>query len=165
MESHLQAIIGTDKKNPHFTIIKDSKNKTILIYFGASLMEVVSDKPDNPEFKHMVARLYNAGVNRKSLTEHFGYSRGTIKRWAEALKSGDPRSIVHALAGQGAPEKLTTEIKSYVSHRFKSIYAENKYSYSQAIRDEILEVFQKEISSETLRPLFNELKEKFFKKK
>jgi len=165
MEVHLQSIIGTDRKNPYFTVLKDTKNRALYVYFGACLMEIISDKPDNPNLKHLIARLFNAGVKRKNLIKNFGYSYGAMKRWAEALKTGDAQIIVHALAGQGAPKKLTTEIRSFAAHRFKSEYAENKYSYSQIIRDEIAEIFQIDISSETLRPLFNELKETYFKKK
>lgn len=165
METYLQAIIGTDKKNPHFTLIRNTKDKTILVYFGAALLEVIEDRRDNPNLKHLLGRLFNSGIKKQSLVDNFGYSYNAIKRWAEAIKTGDPETIVRALEGQGAAKKLNTEIRSFVIHRFKSIYAENKYSYSKEIREEILEVFNIEISAETLRPLFNELKKKYFKKK
>jgi transposase len=165
MEAHLQTIIRVDKKNPHFTLIRNIKDKTILVYFGAALLEVVDDSPDNPNLKFMIARLFNAGVNQRCLKDTFGFCYSTFRRWGEALKTKDAQTIVYALSGQGAPKKLTVEIQSYVSHRFKSIYAENKYSYSKEIRKELLEVFNTVISAETLRPLFNELKEKYLKKK
>lgn len=165
MEAHLQTIIGTDKNNPYFTIFRNKRDKTIQVYFGAGLMEIVADKRDNPELKHLIARLFNAGAKRQSLIESFGYSYNAMKRWGDALKSGDGETIIHALSGQGAPAKVTIEIKSFVTHRFKSIYPKNKYTYSKEIREEIFDVFQKDISAETLRPLFNELKEKYFKKK
>jgi transposase len=162
MDTHLQAIIGTDKNNPLLTVVRNSKEKTIDVYYGVCLFDVIIDKPDNPELKHLIARLFNAGVKRKSLIDNFGYSFNTIKRWADALKTGDPQTIFDALSGQGAPKKLTIEMKSFITHRFKKIYLENKYSYSKEIREEIVDVFQKDISAETLRPLFNELKEKYF---
>jgi len=165
MGAHLQTIISVDKKNPHFTLIRNTKDKTIVVYFGAAPLEVINDHPDNPNLKFMIARLFNAGVNKQILIRTFGYCYNTIKRWGEALKTEDALTIVHALSGQGAPKKLTVEIQSFISHRFKSIYKENKYSYSKEIRDEILEVFKQDISAETLRPLFNELKEKYFQKK
>ena len=165
MEIYLQTIINVDKKNPYFTLIRNTKTKTIQFYFGSALLEIVDDKPDNPNLKFIIARLFNAGVNRQSLIETFGYCYNTIKRWGEALKTNDAVAIVAALSGQGAPKKLTVEIKSFVSCRFKSIYADNTYSYSKEIREEILEVFNVSISAEALRPLFNELKEKHFKKK
>ena len=165
MGTDLQAIIGVDKNNPLFTIFRNKKEKTIIVYFGMAQLESVEDKPDNPNLKLLIARLFNSGVKKQSLVDNFGYSYNTIRRWSDAIKSGNAQKIVHALSGQGATKKLTVEMQSFVSHRFKSVYAENKYSYSQEIRDEILEVFKQKISSETLRPLFNELKEKYFKKK
>jgi transposase len=162
MNIYLQAIIGTDKKNPLITVFRNSKEKTIDVYYGAGLFESVVDDPGNPELKHLIARLFNSGVKKKSLVDNFGYSYNTIKRWADALKTGDAKIIYDALSGQGAPRKLTIEINSFITHRFKKIYIENKYSYSKEIRKEIIDVFQQEISAETLRPIFNELKEKYF---
>ncbi len=165
MESYLQTIIGTDKRNPVFTILKNSKEKTVIVYFGGCLLEVVRDRPDNYDLKHLIARLFNSGVNKKSLTDNFGYSFKSMQRWANALKTGNPETIVAAFSGQGAQKKLTTEIRAYVARRFRAIYPKNQYSYSAEIREEILEVFNKTMAAETLRPLFNELKEKHFKKK
>jgi transposase len=161
----LQAIIGTDKKNPVFTVCRredpDTGKKEVYVYYGHLLLEVIEDRPDNPELKLMLARLYNARVKAKSLIEHFGYSYPTLKRWSEALKSGDAERLVDALSGQGAPKKVTVEIESFVSHSFDSIYRDNKYSYSAEMRKEIKEVFGVGISAETLRPLLKELKEDY----
>jgi transposase len=155
----LQRLIGVDKKNPYFTICRDASNPGhIYVYFGAALMEVISEDTSNPEFKLLIARLYNAGVKAKSITEKFGIARTTMKRWGDALKSGDADRLVAALSGQGAPRKLTPEILSFIKVRFLKIYQENHYNYSIIIRKEIKEIFGKEISSESLRPLFKELR-------
>ncbi len=156
MKPHLQTIISVDKKNPYFTLVRNINDKTITVYFGAAALEVVDDNAHNTNLKFLIARLFNARVKKQSLVETFGYSYNTLKRWGEAIKTNDALTIVQAFSGQGAPKKLTVEIRSFVIHRFKSIYEENKYSYSKEIRDEILEVFNQKISSETLRPLFNE---------
>lgn len=159
MTVHLQRLIGVDKKNPYFTICRDASNPgNIYVYFGAALMEVISEDSSNPEFKLLIARLYNAGVKAKSITEKFGIARTTMKRWGDALKSGDADRLVAALSGQGAPRKLTPEILSFIKVRFLQIYQENHYNYSIIIRKEIKEIFGKEISSESLRPLFKALK-------
>lgn len=159
MTVHLQRLIGVDKKNPHFTICRDASNPgKLYVYFGAALMEVISDDASSPEFKLLIARLYNAGVKAKSITEKFGIARTTMKRWGDALKSGDADCLVAALSGQGPPRKLTPEILSFIKVRFLQIYQENHYNYSLIIRKEIKEIFGKEISSESLRPLFKELK-------
>ena len=159
MTVHLQRLIGVDKKNPYFTICRDTSNPgNIYVYFGTALLEVISEGSSNPEFKLLIARLYNAGVKVKSITEQFGIARTTMKRWGDALKSGDADRLMVALSGQGAPRKLTPEILSFIKVRFVQIYQENHYNYSIIIRKEIKEVFGKEISSESLRPLFKELR-------
>ncbi|GAI20927.1 unnamed protein product, partial [marine sediment metagenome] len=73
MTIQLQQIIGVSKKNPYFTICRnESTPRNIYVYFGAALMEVVPEDKSNPEFKLLIARLYNAGVKAKSITEEFG---------------------------------------------------------------------------------------------
>ena len=156
---YLQKIIGVDKKNPVFTVWRDPESSGgIHVYFGTELMEVVPDDRNNPPFKLMIARLYLAGIKAKKLTEMFGPARTTIKRWADALSGGDPERLIQALAGPGPKRKLTVEVMAFVKMRFGQIYAENHYSYSRQIRDEIEQVFNRSISSETLRPLLGKLK-------
>ncbi|MCP4913588.1 MAG: hypothetical protein GY909_10750 [Oligoflexia bacterium] len=159
MSAHLQILIGTDKKNPFFSICRDENYPgSIHVYFGAALLEAVPDDPSRFEFKHLIGRLYNAKIKAKSINEVFGIARTTMKRWGDAIKSGDPVRLIEALSGQGAPRKLTPEIEAFTKFRFLKIYQENHYNYSSIIRDEIKEIFKKNISAETLRPIFNELK-------
>lgn len=158
MDPGLQFIIGTDKRNPVFSIYRKKESKEIYVFYGASLMQVIKDLPDNPELKIMLAQMYNAKVNASHLIRHFGYSYPTLKRWGEALKSGSAEELVRALSGQGAPRKLTKEIEGFVRVRFAEIYRRNKYTYSSVIREEIEEIFKVSLSSETLRPLFTKLK-------
>lgn len=160
----LQTIIGIDKRNPLFTIFRDADKNEIQIFYGGILHEIIKDKKDNPEFKLMLARLYNAGVNVKSLINNFGYSYPTIRRWGKALKSGDGEKLYYALSGQGSHKKLTPEILSFAIHNFEHVYERNKYSYSQEIRKNIKSVFKINICAESLRPLFNELKISYNKK-
>ena len=161
----LQMIIGVDKRNPLFTIYRDSQKEKVYIYYGAILHEVIDDKKDNPELKLMLARLYNANVCVKKLIENFGYSYPTLRRWGEALKSGDPERLLQALSGQGAKKKLTPEIISFVIHDFGHIYPRDKYTYSKTIIKDIKKVYKVSLSSETLRPLLAELKNTYNKEK
>ncbi len=160
MSDNLQYLIGTDKKNPFFSVCRDeNKPGCLYVYFGATLLEVVPDDKSNFEFKLLIARLYNAKTKIESITKAFGVARTTMKRWGDAIKSGDPERLIEALSGQGAPRKLTREVKAFVRVRFLNIYQENHYNYSAIIRDEIKEIFEKKISAESLRPMFNDLKD------
>jgi hypothetical protein len=92
MPSGLQLIIGADNRND-FTVYKDISNKQLQIYFGQGLYETIDDYKDNPEYKLLLARLYNSGVRVKTLIDNFGFSYPTYKRWGDALKSGDDQRI------------------------------------------------------------------------
>ena len=158
---YMQQLIGVDKKNPFFTLCRNPKEPDkIYVYFGTALMEVVKEGRNNPEFKILIARLYNAGLKVKTLKETFKIHRTTMKRWGDALKSDDPEELVRVFAVLRHPRKLTKEILAFSKKRFFDIYKENKYSYSAEIRKEIKEVFNKDISGETLRPHFKKWKEK-----
>lgn len=165
MNYSLQAIIGTDEKNPYFTVFRNLMTNKIEVYHGIVLFETISYKKDNPQLKLLVARLNNAGVKTNVLTRRFGYCYRSIERWSDALKNGTFEEIVSSLETQGAPKKLNKEVEGFVEYEFKRIYPKNKYSYSKEIRKNIEEVFGYPISSETLRPLFNTLKEENNKQK
>jgi hypothetical protein len=154
----LEPLLGTDKNNPVFSVYRNGQENKIYLYYGLELLEVIPDQRDHPRLKLMVAQLFNAGVKGTTLIEVFQFDRKTIKSWADALLSGDPERLVRVLEGRRAGRKLTTEVKSFVRFRFQAIYPENRATYSKQIREEILEVFGLSISSEALRPLFNEFK-------
>jgi len=155
----LQEIIGVDKKNPDLTLCRDPERPGELrVFWGAQLLEVVAEDRTNPAFKLLLARLYNAGLKTSALTAAFGVARTTLKRWGDALKSGDPERRVRVLAGRHHPRKLTPEIRGFAKFQFDWIYPEDRYTYSQRIRADILVVFNVAISAESLRPYFNEWK-------
>ncbi len=154
----LQGIIGTDKRNPQFTLAKDVEKNDIHVFYGMALFDVVKNDKTDLGFKLMIGQMVNANLNQTVLSKEFGIAVSTMKRWAKAIKCSDPETLIKMLSGPGAPKKITTEIKNFIKIRFPEIYKENKYSYSKDIRMEIFEIFNKKISSETIRPLLNELK-------
>ena len=155
----LQEIIGVDKKNPFLTVCADPKQPgKLMVFFGAVLLEIVDDDRENPAFKLLLARLYNAKVKVKTLVETFGVAHTTLKRWGDALKSDDPERLVRILAGRQHPRKLTAQILGFAKKRFSHIYPHNHYSYSNQIREEIQATFDVTLSGETLRPYFAQWK-------
>jgi len=106
----LQQILGTDKRNPSFTIAREGSGGCLHVYYGGELFEKVPDSRDDPQYKLMVARLYNAGVNALVLRTAFGVDQKTMRRWGDALKSGEAQVLMRVLAGRQAQRKLTTEI-------------------------------------------------------
>lgn len=156
----LQQILGTDKRNPSFTIARDGSVGCLHVYYGGELFEKVPDCRNDPQYKLMVARLYNAGVNSVVLSNVFGVDQKTMRRWGDALKSGDAELLMRVLAGRQAHRKLTTEISAFVRTRFPSVHAQYPRSYSKQMRIEIAEIFDVHLSAETLRPSFGKLRGK-----
>jgi len=156
---YLQQILGTDKRNPVFTVFREAQGEQFHVYYGAQLLELVPADKNDAEFKLLLARLYNAGIQASVLHREFGIDRKTMKRWGDALKSGDAEKLLRALRGRGGHRKLTHEIQAYVRMRFPSIYGKTRYAYSKRMRQEIQQVFGESLSSETLRHLFKELKQ------
>ena len=114
----LQQLPGTDKRNPSFTICRDTKAGCPHVYYGGEMFEKVPDDRNDPQYKMMVARLYNAGVNAVKLKEAFGADRKTMQCWGDALNSGDVERLVRVLAGREARRKLNLEIRAFVRMRF-----------------------------------------------
>jgi len=161
----LQKIIGTDDKNLYLSVFRNLKTKKIEVYHGFALFETIREEKNNLHLKLLIARLKNTGVKTSVLTRQFGYCYRSIERWSDALKNGTFEELVLSLESQGAPKKLNKEVEGFVEYEFKRIYPKNKSSYSKEIRKSIEDVFGYTISSETLRPLFNMLKEKRNKQK
>jgi len=158
MHGELQQILGTDKRNPCFTVFRNGADG-LLLFYGGELLETLPDDREHAQYKLMVATLYNAGVNSRSLQETFQVAPKTMRCWGQALESGDPMELARVLAGRQAKRKLTPEIQAYAKMRFSHVYPENRRSYSQVIRKEIEEVFGVELSAESLRPIFGALRE------
>ena len=155
----LQPVLGTDKRNPIFSVCRQpGPPPSLHVYYGAELLEVVPEDGRHAAFKLLVGRLFNAGVKGKALRRCFGVDRKTMQRWGQALQSGDAEQLVRALAGRGGHRKLTPEIQSFVRMRFPEIYQQSRAGYSQRLRGEIQRVFGVGLSGECLRPLLKSLR-------
>ena len=157
-----QLILGTDKRNPLFTVYtqEEEEQEQLHVYYGMELLEIVSADPQEPSFKMLVGRLYNAGVGLRVLEQTFQSAAKTIRRWGRALRSRNAEELVRVLEGHRAGRKLTPEIKAYVRARWPDLAREGLYAIGKRLRGEIKSVFKVELSQETLRPLLAELKRK-----
>ena len=75
-----QLILGADKRNPLFTVYAEEEPERWHVYYGLELLEVVSADREDPSFKLLVGRLYNAGLNRRVLAETFPVDPKTMRR-------------------------------------------------------------------------------------
>lgn len=159
-----QTIIGTDKKNPFFSVHRDTENNRLYVYYGANVFEVLEDKKESPQLRFLVGKLYNAGVKAADISRELGFCFRSIKKWANAIQSGTDDEILELFEGRNHKSKMTHEVEGFVIYEFKRIYPKNKQSYSKEIRKSVKEVFGYDISSESLRPIFTKLRNELFPK-
>ena len=156
-----QLILGTDKRNPLFTVYEDEEGgqERLHVDYGLELLEVVSADRNDPSFKMLVGRLHNAGVSLRVLQLTFQSDAKTIQRWGRALRSRDAVELIRVLEGRRASRKLSPEIKAYVRARWPDLVREGSYGVGKRLRQEIQRIFGVTLSQETLRPLLRELKQ------
>ena len=155
-----QLILGTDKRNPLFTVYhhEEGLRDQLHVYYGLELLEVVSAERNDPDFKMLVGRLSNAGVSRRVLQLTFEVDPKTVQRWGRALRSHDASELIRVFAGRKANRKLTAPIQSYVRMRWPDLVKDGRYGIGKRLRQEIRRVFNLTLSQETLRPLLGELR-------
>jgi hypothetical protein len=153
-EAVLQSILGTDKRNPCLQVCRRQDTNKLEVYYGAQRLETVVDDKNHISYRACLGRLYNAGLNRATLSKIFDVDRKTMQRWGKALLMPDAESSVQSLRSRQEPRKLTVEVRRFAELRFEAIYPKNRYGYSSRIRREIFETFRITLSSESLRPVF-----------
>lgn len=139
--------------NPFSVHISSEDENTLHVYFGLALLEKVKGK-DGFQYKYLLARLYNSGYERKILHDTFGHALDTLRRWGDAVITGDANVIVRAFSGKGAQKVMTEEIEKFVRSEFGRIFPTDKYTYSKTIKCRVEEVFKVHFSSERLRKIF-----------
>ena len=134
-------ILGTDKRNPVFTVYEDETGQRLLVFYGLELLEIVQNNSADPAFNLLLARLYNSGVKLNALCESFGVDPQTLRRWGEALRQGDPAELVRVLEGRSAGRKLTLAVESFSRLRWPERVAQRSYGAVGRLQLEIQSVF------------------------
>ena len=111
----------------------------------------------------MVVHLRTLGLSQKALARAFDLDPRTVKAWSDAQLSGNGDRIERVLLNPDSNRKVSKTIEQFIRVRFKHLYRKEKYRYSSVIRSEIKEIYEVELSAQTLSPLFHALKAEFFK--
>ena len=148
--STLQPLLGIDKSNPLFELLFNPElPNEVLVHFGTALLETV--QRNSFQEKLLIARLYNSGFNRASLTGEFKYSRKTMQNWGEHLKSGKPENILKIADGQGGVKKITDDRRSFIEYLFNTYYEEKGCHINAFIVKRYKEVYRSNITVESIR--------------
>ena len=153
-----QLILGADKHSPVFTIYMDESGKSLSVYYGFELLEIINNDRESPAFKLMLGRLFNAGINRRILSETFQVDPKTLQRFGAVLLQSDPVELVRVLEGRAAGRKITSAVKRFAHIRWPYLVADGGYGAVEVLRQEIQKVFDLEISRSGLKDLVRELK-------
>jgi uncharacterized protein with von Willebrand factor type A (vWA) domain len=118
-----QLILGTDKRNPLFTVYaeEEQEKERLHVYYGLELLEKVSADRGDANFRMLVGRLYNAGLKRRVLAETFQVDPKTMRKWGRALLCADAQQMVQELGGVRARRKVTPEIQAYARTRWLAL--------------------------------------------
>jgi hypothetical protein len=127
----------------------------VLVWWGLSLVERLRRDSNEFELKLSAARFYNMRFGVASLVGFFGFARTTLRRYGQALRSGDPERIVQAFSGQGGPRRVTVEIEVYIRARYVSLRSGVR-DYNRRIREEVQQRWSVTVSAERLRQVFRD---------
>ena len=129
--------------------------KELSLYIGLAEVERIPFDRDHILFKMLLGRMYNSKYKLDDLVEKFGPSHKTIRLWGKALLSSDLDYIRKVFAGHENKRKITPEIDGFIRGTFNAIKGNIK-NFSQVIISEIGKRYNKEISGESLRIIFND---------
>lgn len=155
---HGQSILGTDKRNPSFSIYVDPTGERLQVYYGFELMEYVNNDREDPAFKLLLGRLYNGGLNLRVLSEVFEVDPKTIRRWGKALYLRDATELIRVLEGRAAGRKRTLAVERFARLRWPHLVADGRYGAIGRLLGEIESVLDVKLSRSGVKDLIRELK-------
>ena len=129
------------------------------VYIGLALLERVKVSPDDLQHKMLIGRLYNARVKLKDIREKFSHDNRTIKKWGNALKSGDMNIMLKAFAGKKVCKKTTPELIRYVQQLYRH-RSQMDRNYRELIILKTEEVFGVSISPSLASAIFKSVEDK-----
>jgi len=137
-----QSLLGVDKRNPCISVYEDATGQRLLVYYGLEFFESVKNDREDPAYKLLLGRLYNARINLSVLSQTFAVDPKTIRRWGKALLQGDAVELIRVLEGRGAGRKRTPGVEKFARLRWPSLVAEGSYGAVGRLLQEIESVFE-----------------------
>jgi len=135
--------------------INSADKKELSLFIGLAELERIPFDKEHILFKMFLGRMYNCKYKLDDLVRKFGPSHKTIRLWGKALLSSDLEYIRKVFAGHENKRKITPEIDGFIRGTFNAVKDKVK-NFSQVIINEIGKRYNKEISGESLRIIFND---------
>ena len=131
----------------------------IELHIGVICLERVPNERSHFLYKMLIARLRLNGFQLKGISKMFNYSENTIRHWADVLRSGSADEVAQ-LFGLMHKGKLSREVRAYVEHRYQDLTRNGVHNFRRQILGELKDIFELNVSGETLRCLFREIDKK-----
>lgn len=161
--NNLHPVLIPAKRSCPFSLHTDSgdieSSTFIELHIGVICLERVPNERSHFLYKMLVARLRLNGFQLKGISKMFDYSENTIRHWAEVLRSGSANEVAQ-LFGLMHKGKLTHEVRAYIEHRYHNLTRNRIHNFRRQILGELKDIFELDVSGETLRTLFREIDKK-----
>jgi hypothetical protein len=148
-------LCGGNGKATDLRLVVSVSSGSVSVFLDTALLERLRCTPEAPQYRMRVGRLANAGWRLSELQKAFGHDPRTVKRWASALLSEDVEFVGQAFGGRGTAGKVSVALARYAKRRYGELLGITR-NYREVIRAEVLELYGRRLSGETLRRLFRE---------
>lgn len=149
-------LCGGESIETDLSVFLNNEESSFDAYIGVALLERVPISPEALGHKMLVGRLFNAGVKLRRLHKAFGHDNRTVRKWGEALKSGDVDVMVDAFVGRGHRKKTTPELIRYARQLYRNRSSMGLgRNYREVIISMIEEVFFVTISPSLASAIFH----------
>jgi len=155
MKKNIEQILLPANGSLDLTVVK-TVNMHEEIYWsvliGLAEIERLPHDKNHIVFKILVGRFYNTGHRLNNLSQVFGVSEKTIRKWGNALKLGSVEEMNRSFAGNANKLKFTNEVLGYAKGVYIFLKGQVK-NYRQLTIEAVKERYKITISGERLRQL------------
>ncbi len=155
MKNNIEQILLPTNGSLDLTVVKTVNIHNEIywsVLIGLAEIERLPHDKDHIVFKILVGRFYNTGHRLNNLSQVFGVSEKTIRKWGNALELGSVEEMNRSFAGNANKLKFTNEVLGYAKGVYTFFKGKVK-NYRQLTIEAIEEKYNISVSGERLRQL------------
>ena len=156
MKKKIQQILLPTNGSLDLTVVRTvnmNEEMYLSVLIGLAEIERLPYDKNHVVFKILVGRFYNTGYKLNKLSQVFGVSEKTIRKWGKALELGDVEEMNRVFGGNTNKVKLNSEILGYAKGIYNFFKGRVK-NYRQLAVEAIEDKYNVSVSGERLRQLF-----------
>ena len=156
MENVQLVLSGGNGRGSDVSLCWSAEEGVHSLFLGLALIQRLPGNREHVLHKLAVAQLVNANLSVRGLAREFHHSPRTMKKWAEAVLTGDLDVIAAAFTGQGAEKKVLPPIEEFVRGQYLAL-REVYPDFRKRIAGAVLKRFGEGLSGERLRQVFRQV--------